>query len=307
MLPIGDFSDLHDRVLSVLSSSEATPPSTLYHYTSAAGLLGMIQGKSLHATHYAHLNDRVDGIFGMSVLEKQIDTLARDLAIESTGLPDTRYKPSYFQDGNDLFVCCFSSKFDHHGQWMEYGDRGQGYALEFSSHGLATIGRSHGGSTQPRLLKVLYKKDEQDKLIAHAKELTLAFIKERAGSCSSKYEKDVFHSNCLRVLAENLYLYCFAMKDPRFADEEEWRLCIPMDRKAEEQISFRSGKYGITPYIELCNHFSCSTNRSHLPIVNIYPGPNVDEYSAKQAWRLLKWKTSAPGHMQDYSSLPIRR
>lgn len=42
-------------------------PESLYHYTDAAGLLGILDNNSLYATHVAYLNDSQELAYGMQM------------------------------------------------------------------------------------------------------------------------------------------------------------------------------------------------------------------------------------------------
>ncbi len=48
------------------------PLGRLYHYTGAAGAIGIIQRSHLWATDYRHLNDRREYRLGAKLLNKEI-------------------------------------------------------------------------------------------------------------------------------------------------------------------------------------------------------------------------------------------
>jgi hypothetical protein len=47
-------------------------PDTLYHYTDASGLHGILENNSLWATHAAYLNDSQEFIYGMQMIGSEL-------------------------------------------------------------------------------------------------------------------------------------------------------------------------------------------------------------------------------------------
>ena len=55
----------------------------IFHYTSPEGILGILNSKSLFATDLNYLNDKSEGIYGLSLLQKELNSLlnGKDLFI----------------------------------------------------------------------------------------------------------------------------------------------------------------------------------------------------------------------------------
>ena len=47
----------------------------IFHYTSPEGILGILNSKSLFATDLNYLNDKSEGIYGLSLLQKELNSL----------------------------------------------------------------------------------------------------------------------------------------------------------------------------------------------------------------------------------------
>jgi hypothetical protein len=79
----------------------AAPPETLHHYTTAAGLIGILRSKSLWASDCRFLNDRSELVYGHNLVKdylvKQPGPVAAALL---HGAPPIDMKA-------DLYVACF--------------------------------------------------------------------------------------------------------------------------------------------------------------------------------------------------------
>jgi hypothetical protein len=109
------------------------PPPTIYHYTNAAGLRGILQSGRLWLSDIFTMNDPSELKHGVS----QAGDLLRAKA--ASGPPETKRFARDFTDFYEralvdtahYFVCSFSSDGDDIGQWRAYADDGRGYSLGF--------------------------------------------------------------------------------------------------------------------------------------------------------------------------------
>jgi hypothetical protein len=106
----------------------ATPPGLLYHYTDAAGLIGIIESGCLWASDYRHLNDRKEYLLGAQLLRKEIDAsqLEDQHRVDLHNLVANTQKTCY--------VLSFSERRDQLSQWRAYCPSGNGYSLGFGQH-----------------------------------------------------------------------------------------------------------------------------------------------------------------------------
>ena len=160
-------------------------PATLYHYTTRAGLLGILGSASLYAGHIDFMNDPTEGRYA--------DELAASLELPGGPIGRGFYAASY--------VVSFSEDGDLLSQWQSYGERGRGYALGFDLTGLGTITSNYGGvelNTPQKgpLQRVIYDRAEQIEL------LTTGLVS------GEKLRGATFER----------------IKHPSYAEEREWRL-----------------------------------------------------------------------------------
>jgi hypothetical protein len=111
----------------------ANVPPVLYHYTTQAGLLGIITSREIWATHTQYLNDSQEFQHAVAVAMSQV---ALKLAAESN--EDRKTVLQRMLDGLmpsietiNVFVCSFSECGDSVAQWRAYGDATGGFAVGF--------------------------------------------------------------------------------------------------------------------------------------------------------------------------------
>ena len=148
-------------------------PLTLYHYTDAKGLLGIVQGQTLRATDVQFLNDGEELIYAARQISKHARNRADEICRQLSQDPNCddylaqrlRAIAKAVDDHADgqygqVFVSCFCSEPDLLSQWRSYGRDG-GFALGFDSGDLASSAEKADG----RLERISYGHEEVHKLI----------------------------------------------------------------------------------------------------------------------------------------------
>jgi hypothetical protein len=139
-------SDLHKISGDILPSSNSLSKSgveseaLLYHYTDAAGVLGIVTKKELWLTESAFLNDKEEVVHVYRICG---DIASGELLKHSSPKATTLLnciKEAAATDRSHEFVNSYSISFSrHHNQWRMYGSNGLGYALEFRMSALKRL------------------------------------------------------------------------------------------------------------------------------------------------------------------------
>jgi hypothetical protein len=235
-----------------LNSSHPVPPETLYHFSDAAGLAGIVRNRVLWATVASGMNDSSELQYGLRVVHDclanthiasgdfrvDVDQLL-DQPIELPGTGPTR-----------PFVVSFCERDDLAVHWLHYGRLGLGCALAFAATRLP-------GEPLCNLRKVHYSPAQRRQAIetvlgtiwtAYAKldipPAVAALVQEYAATWAAWALREV----------------ALCIKHPSFADEREWRL-ITNETIAEVDAShtggtnvdldFRSSSGRIVPYLKM--------------------------------------------------------
>jgi hypothetical protein len=285
--------------------------ASVFHYTDASGLLGILGSESLFATDYRYLNDVAEkGIIRellMPILESEVAEITPKL-IQKGWLDKTFYEQrglsahgveaeSMYRSimtGTDnvspLFVLSFcrhdegSHAFAHGllSQWRGYAGSG-GFAIEFDEQQIGSLIGAEGEEYAHVLLRsadVLYEKYEtlfdKDLYKGVAGELT-RMIFEEAGIDISEVSgrKDV------DAIIPNIIATAPFLKHWGFSEEKEYRIIASCVRKGKipegehrrpKRIETRIRKELIVPYIELFDRTDI-----HPAIKSVIIGPHPEQ------------------------------
>lgn len=116
------------------------PHDTLYHYTSLAGVMGIVDSGSLRATDIRFFNDAAEMKHAADLLLTVI--AQREVAGTSNPrlLPQLRKWLSHrLTDGHMLYVVCFTASGNLLSQWRSYCPTAKGVSLGFDAVKICTF------------------------------------------------------------------------------------------------------------------------------------------------------------------------
>lgn len=124
---------------------------TLFHYTNAAGLLGILKGHSFWATDYRFLNDAQEAVYARDIFIEEVEAVENPALQPGHPVHDdpaafapafNEFKESLIQELNSpsrpVYVTCFCESGDLLSQWRAYG-AGHGYAIEVKADALLGV------------------------------------------------------------------------------------------------------------------------------------------------------------------------
>jgi hypothetical protein len=244
----------------------ATPPATLWHYTTQHGLLGIVGTNSLWASKVHYLNDSSEFSYTLKLADGILEERLRD---GSAGLRD---RLNAFREAipriDNIHVCVasFSEDPDILSQWRAYGGASGGYALGFVAQHLRESARGQGLF----LVKCKYTEAEQRESINH---LIDRCMSEESTNPDIALKCWYFPSRLARLAP--------VLKNSSFGEEREWRLIFrPL---MVTQMLFREGRSMLVPYARL--ELKGELN-AYLSSVTIGPCPNMSLSIASTAMLL---------------------
>jgi Protein of unknown function (DUF2971) len=246
------------------------PNGTLYHYTTQAGLLGIIESRQIWATHTQYLNDRREFLHAVDLVREEILELFGDPlgntnlspALQTTlirMLEAVKRSP----ENINVCVCSFSEDRDSLSQWRAYGGPA-GFAIGFPSQVLsAAVERQKWF-----LVPCIYDPQIQRTLV---RALVEEVVEENLGGSLIEDEEE---DSILKRLGGNLvaYLNRYApiLKDESFKEEREWRI---ISRPVFcERLNYREGRSLIVPYYKL----PLCEEKQNLQLDRVVVGPTPD-------------------------------
>jgi hypothetical protein len=286
-----------------------SPPSTLYHYTTADGLIGILQSRQIWATNVRFMNDTSELAYGIRMVRAIFDDVGRRATDD--GARQVRLF-GFVRDGifdmlddaernTKHYAVSFCGNGNLLSQWRGYGQSGGGFALGIAAAELTNFQAEilPNPPVDPGLLgvflrKVIYEPQLQQQLVRGWIAFLLRWLDSRRASTADTPEA-VRTSEPANIVARLLYEALVCFKHPGFAEEEEWRL-IQQGRIGRQdvcKVTFRARSGRIVSYSPLTfrqaagQHRDGESPRNDFPLSAVTFGPSLDGEAAERALRML--------------------
>jgi hypothetical protein len=223
---------------------------TLYHYTTAAGLQGIIASKSLWTTDYRFLNDTSEFRYGWKLVVDAMDRREAEIKERSSFAWQTIELFLRNLEKASAFIGSLSSQGDLLSQWRGY-NRGRGFAIGFNEDWL----KRNAAVQEFDISPVIYDPYEQRGAADKTVDLLIRELADSATEPSTELEK----INTWRVQAVKTAL---RLKDHHFSEEHESRL-VWAGHTWPARLKTRVSPAGLIPYREF--QFNLATTRSVHP------------------------------------------
>lgn len=242
---------VREDLVRIISDS---PSSIVYHYTDVNGLIGIVTSGCIRATHVNRLNDSSENKLGFELVQKYVRK-----NMPKASRPLFEKVLSEFQSV-DTYVACYSTENDLLGQWRNYTGTQVGYSLGFDTSQMATL-----DDKLPPLEAVIY-----DQRIVEI--LLDSLIKRVDEFLNNNSFGDIEVGYLLGMVNAMLNIVACITKYPKFEEEKEYRhIYQPGKTGLELTPCFKSGRFGLTPYVEI--KFLKS---GYLPLKSVTIGPCQD-------------------------------
>ena len=270
-------------------------PETLYHYTTAGGLAGILSDCRIWATDTAFLNDASEILYAGEKLESMLVDHVNQINLMKPSVGSDEHKkrviagtaasaltkflrpeedpfPDEFTKDGATYVACFSREPDQLSQWRGYGDLA--YAIGFTRAGvdaMTVVGESDPDRVKAGpVVPVGYGQAAITLLMTGIIDDLLAL--PSATTASTGFLEAVHY--CMPRVAR--------IKHEAFEEEREWRLIVSRyGVDPAKDIEFRYGSR-LIPFIKLA---------FEKPAVShIYIGPGNDINSVRALRGLLRSK-----------------
>jgi hypothetical protein len=268
-------------------------PETLFHYTNAAGLLGILTTELIWATDTRFLNDPAEGLLGLDLVLDELERTHQDppdgtSANEWEELTFGPYKALLRDElaarRNPVYVSCFCEAGDLLSQWRAYGGD-HGYAIELEASRLTEAFVGDWVAPWSGLHRVRYGAEQASDLVAEA--MGLVMLDTNLGHYG-------VHAH---YMALQLSARVAAIKQGGFDVEREWRLVVAEEDRHEE-TEFRANKWAVVPYINV----RCPLDA----IVSVRVGPGEHATVRKQGVERLLTSLGLSTSMAKLSELLLR-
>ena len=284
-----ELAETSRKLLDEWFSYHKSPPQTLYHYTTAAGLIGLLQSNRVWASHAGFLNDASEVVYAQrlvaGVLDQRASGISDEIGAEFFRRAQRMAEPT--SGYREFYVACFCEDGDLLSQWRAYGSAGGGYSIGFASH---EIGMRWQLLPEFFLRRVLYEEDVQVDLVTKVVDRTLKTLLSSVGGQSLE-EANSTIAAALMFLDDHLAEYLFTFKSSTFAEEKEWRAVLNLysferdDRLSK--LEFRNSNGLAVPYFALDLSPSAGVNTDRLPITSVRFGPTLHPDLAERSLQMV--------------------
>lgn len=256
-------------------------PATLYHYTDATGLVGMLSSNKIWATEYRFLNDHSEVrhtlvLVRSMIIKRMKQAPSQDMSALYSAILEKLDQPA----DNEMCVFSLSEEADSLSQWRGYARDGQGFTVGFDVSAL--VAEAEKDDACYAFAKVEYDETKQERGL-------LAALKEIERIAAAEIAKD--QSGKKKIIAEaadqfEIVLWNRAVinKHSSFASEREWRIAS-FALGSRDSVKVRSRANGLVPYMELDSEELASMDK--LPIIEIGIGPGFSAQDQIPAVRAL--------------------
>lgn len=295
---------------------------SLWHYTSADGLMGIMKQRSIWLSSIFHMNDRTEMFHAFFEFRRRALLLCqRTRQGKHHYFFDYLFSRGMYEHAFMTFVACFSSRGNLLSQWRAYGGSGDRFCLQFSGEKLLDVVRCSicGSIIEDSMtidddiifgfVEVLY--DDQIKI------QIMDFFLERFVEFLNINNFDMGNQNTIEALelytSVMLIHFGIMFKDHHFIEEAEWRIyCLARNDPNTKNyvqgraVKFRNGPYGLTPYFDMRFGPRDQEGVYPLPIEEVMLGPHEDYL---RALRTLDYylHQNGMGHVPSkFCQIPLR-
>ena len=273
-------------------------PTSLFHYTSADGLLGILGTHKIRFADASFMNDGSEATWGVQLAGLVLDELLADGTEEEKNAgaalkAEIKTAMTAFQP----VIFCMSARNNLLNQWRDYGKDVVPYCIEFD---VQELQKWQHMSFPILLTKIVYDLTTQETLLKRL----LTSIREKASELlgGRKHFDEHEVAPLLRGAASEIIALISRFKNSAFQAEEEWRaLCYRPDVLFEKS-GYRSSGLGVIPFYE----WHAKDGETRLPIKSVTVGPSP--YAQLSDLALKRFLDDNGYHVPTYySTIPIRR
>lgn len=220
------------------------PPDVLYHYTTQAGIIGILRESEIWATHTQYLNDRREYVHAVGLVGDLLNERAKSSpnGTQKDVLGEMIARLDDNLASMNVCVCSFSEDGDSLSQWRAYCEPTAGYALGFCSNFLMRRATKQRFALAP----CLYTGPEQRRFVSDFVDRVVAENIAHRDLEENDDDYDFWRSGGNFVAY--LHRIAPALKDGAFKSEREWRLISSPLMNTNPHFDFRPGKSMVTPF-----------------------------------------------------------
>jgi hypothetical protein len=306
---LGKFRHFTRQVSTDAGLMAFDPNMTIWHYTTGAGFLAMVESGAIRATQVASVNDSTETVYATRLYRNAITRLwdaqtGNELAqgFLQGVLDETQESPDMPGHADSkFFVSCFSELQDDINQWLKYGgENGEnGYAIGFRAIGLRIDGNT-------AVVRVNYDTALHQSIAEDAARLTLEYyleglVGERAEN-PAQWGKEFFET-----WDQSIYRLAPVVRDAAFSAEREYRMIHELQSYDMPFVRYQQKSSLLGRYIDLKPHGWEGLRVPRLPIQKVMIGPGRHQGITKRSVESLLQQMGYTDIEVTLSERPVQR
>jgi len=281
-----------------------------YHYTTRAGLEGILRSGGFRATYRMGMNDAAEFAYARNVVYTALDELGRrtDLPKVATSLITYARKnldrlPKDTTEMASSYCACLTTRPDDSSQWTTYAGRGTGFAIGFHLPPFLKTPVSAVKMGEPFIYcaPVTYDPTKQRELVSRLVEAAIYDLQIFAAIHSQRSEHlTALRDRVTREIATHLVTLIDFLKAPAYRNEREIRLILDANNGtlSTSQIQHFERDNQFVPFVFM--DLRDPTTR-RLPLAEIWIGPRAVFSREEDFLKNLLYKLS---YGTDYDDQP---
>jgi hypothetical protein len=279
-----------------------TPSSTLYHYTTFSGLLGIVGSRVLWASDIRYMNDSAELRHTVDLITAEVQERIESGQAKSSLLSQfVDWVAHRFTNGHMLFGTSFRSHGNLLSQWRGYSAPGKGVSLGFSPDYILQCAELQGFM----IGKCVYEPVHQQFLIRQVVDAVERLTADVTADGRPGVELSALYREAFAAMENDLLRIAALLKHPSFHEEKEWRLVSPVIADtAEAPILFREGHTMLVPFIE----FDLSLEGKPPVMDHLYLGPTANVNISMNSLKMFLERNGIVLQRGiDYCAIPFRQ
>jgi len=277
--------------VKALASFQFSNDIVLWHYTTGAGLIGIIESGTLYSTQVSCLNDSSEIRYASSIFKNALLALLPKYSADESVASFLKKYLELIEDEPErpnhapslYFVTCFSQQEDDLTQWRSYCGGENGYAIGFAASNLF-------GNPNSTLVRVNYNRTTHEKIAAEIAEATVDFFCD--GLNNKRAERpEKWAEEFLTFWDPSITRLAPLVKDPGFAAENEYRIVHELQKLELKDMKILQKKTMMSRHLPLSFPAGPEAWVPRLPLKKVIVGPADIEKLRGFLWILCceKW------------------
>lgn len=300
------YSDFSAQLAREIGALSVPPDTYLWHYTTGACLIAILDSMSIFSTQVSCLNDTSELRYGSKLYREAIEASMPKFSTDSAASKLLVDALDYFKEDADFpfqasvphFVASFSEERDDLSQWRAYGGGENGYAIGFKAQDL-------WGCKNALVARIIYDPGVQQAAARKAVEGMAGFFLEGLKKFAPA-DAGAFGEEFFEAWDPSITMVAPLIKDPGFSKERECRIVKGFELTDLENLKFLQKNSLMSRHLPLRPPQRTPTTPYRLAIGEVMVGPCRNPQISRTSVDTLLRQKGYPTGLVTISKIPFQ-